>query len=59
MTNEQLRKLRAKLKWTQQDMADHVQVGHRTVQWWESGKVRIPSIVDKYFKLYMKSLNDF
>ncbi|MFC1866166.1 helix-turn-helix transcriptional regulator [Chloroflexota bacterium] len=40
---ENIKTLRAKMGWTQEDLARNIDVSLTTVQRWESGKVRRPS----------------
>ena len=40
---ENIKALRAKMGWTQEDLARNIDVSLTTVQRWESGKVRRPS----------------
>lgn len=46
MTPADLKALRAKLKWTQQQLADYLQVHKLTVSKWERGTVPIPHMVE-------------
>ena len=40
---DNIKALRAKMGWTQEDLARNIDVSLTTVQRWESGKVRRPS----------------